>query len=190
MQYYQPLVPPGFDQQLVRTIEAFARNAWQGLHPKKQGYYRDQAMGENLFWLQSTWLRDNRIVFFGANVHIGNTQVLPAPAVHTTVKATFDTHHAVSTYAIAMIVYEGMAKKPTMPTAYTIPAYPGEGLEKSLQDTSLDFALVNLHTPDLVAKKFYVRGFVHGTKQKAVWSQVYDCFLYSKVVVPCGATSP
>ncbi|MBJ6146458.1 erythromycin esterase family protein [Hymenobacter sp. BT559] len=186
---YHLVVSTGFDHQLLRTIEAFAHHVWQGLAPKHDAYYRDQAMGDNLFWLTTTALRDQAVVFFGANIHIGNTQVLPAPKAITTVKAAFDAHQGAPSYALAMIAYEGVAKRPTLPKPFPIPAYMGQGLEQSLHDLALPFALINLRAPDLRARKFYVRGFGHATKQQAVWSQVYDAFLYTQLVEPCGQIS-
>jgi erythromycin esterase-like protein len=183
---YQLVVSSGFDHQLLRTIEAFAQHAWQGLSPKNKVYYRDLAMGYNLFWLTTTALRDHTVVFFGANIHIGNTQVLPAPKDITTVKAAFDAHQGAPSYALAMIAYEGVAKRPTLPRPFPIPAYVGDGLEQNLYKLALPFALVNLRAPDLREKKFYVRGFDHSTKQQAVWSRVYDAFLYTQLVEPCG----
>jgi erythromycin esterase-like protein len=183
---YQLAVSAAFDQQLLRTIEAFAYHAWQGLVSKHNAYYRDQAMGDNLFWLARTALRDNRVVFFGANLHIGTTQVLPAPNAITTIRAAFDAHQGAPSYALAMIAYEGIAKRPTLPKPFPIPAYVGPGLEQCLYELVLPCALVNLRAPDLRAKKFYVRGFNHSTKQEAVWSRVYDAFLYTQRVEPCG----
>jgi erythromycin esterase-like protein len=183
---YKLVVSSGFDQQLLRTIEAFAQHAWQGLAPKRKFYYRDLAMGDNLFWLTTTALRNQTVVFFGANIHIGNTQVLPVPKDITTVKAAFDAHQGAPSYALAMIAYEGVAKRPTLPRPFPIPAYVGDGLEQSLYKLALPFALVNLRAPDLREKKFYVRGFDHAVKQQAVWSRVYDAFLYTQLVEPCG----
>lgn len=186
---YQLVVSTGFDQQLLHTIDAFAHQAWQGLAPKHKVYCRDQAMGDNLFWLTSTVLRDNRVVFFGANIHIGTTQVLPAPKATTTVRAAFDAHQGAPSYALAMIAYEGVSKRPTLSKSFPLPAYVGQGLEQSLYELALPAALVNLQAPDLRAKRFYVRGFDHSTKQQAVWSQVYDAFLYTQRVEPCGQVS-
>lgn len=183
---FQAQFKAGFDGQLLRTIEAFARHEWQGLLPKHPVYYRDQGMGENLFWLKSTLLPTTQVVFFGANSHIGNTRDGHEKTALTTVKAAFDAHQVYSSYALAMIAYRGVAKRPTMPNSFPIPPYPGQGLEQSLYELSLPFALVNLRAPDLRDKKFGVRGFEHDTKHKLPWSQVYDAFLYSQEVVPCG----
>jgi erythromycin esterase-like protein len=186
---YESQLSAGFDQQLLRTIAAFAQNAWQGLTPKRKVYYRDQAMGDNLFWLSSTALREKTVVFFGANRHIGNSQELPIPKTITTVKAAFDAHPGAHSYAVAMIAYEGIAKRPTLPNAFPIPAYLGPGLEQSLHDLHLPVALVNLRAPSLQERKFYVRGLDHSTKQLAVWSRIYDAFLYTQLVEPCGQAS-
>lgn len=183
---YQKSFEEGFNRQLLLTIEAFAQNSWQGLNPRKQIFYRDISMGENLFWLKSSWLKDAKTAFFGANVHIGNTQKVYDKKAKTTVKAAFDAHGVFKSYAIAIISYEGLSKRPTMNTSYVLSPYKGEGLEKSLAQSGLTFALVNLRDDTLIGKEFYTWALVNAKKEKAVWSNIYDSFIYTKTIQPCG----
>lgn len=105
---YQKKFSEGFNYQLLKAIEAFANNAWQGFNPKKEIFHRDQSMGENLFWLKSTFLKGKRSVFFGANAHIGNTQRIYEKKAITTAKAAFDAPDVFTSFAIAIIGLEGI----------------------------------------------------------------------------------
>lgn len=51
---------------------------------------------------------------------------------------------------------------------------------------NLSFALINLRDHDIAGEEFYTWALLNKEKEKAVWANIYDSFIYTRNIQPCG----
>ncbi|UTW61786.1 erythromycin esterase family protein [bacterium SCSIO 12741] len=196
IEYYQSLPTHGRDVQRLKSLKAFAQNAWNPMGYSDQDlrryHYREHQMAENLLWLIEEVYQEERIIVHMHNGHAAkNIESFQAYTrdssglKNVTVGSLLNERLGAACFIVGTTAYAGNHCRWDFKPIVIPPAHP-TSLEAELHRTNLTYCWINLEEHK---EPFYLffnefNNWVPSSEIKAPYGQMFDALIFYDRVNP------